>query len=63
MPEMDEWYEEDGREYGIKHYNGHDIYYNYYYEYEYTVRLNGHDWWHTSLEEAMKAIDKNKKGD
>ena len=30
MPDMDEWFEEDGREYGVKHYKGHDIYYNFY---------------------------------
>ena len=59
---MDEWINEDGREYGVKHYHGHDIYYNYYCEDEYTVNFDGHDWWYASLEAAIKAIDGEGNG-
>lgn len=54
MEEMDEWYDEDGREYGVLHYHGKDIYYNYYYENEYSIG----EWWYFSLDDAKNAIDK-----
>lgn len=49
-----EFYEEDDREVEIYEYKGVKIYFNLYYEYEYLVD----DYWYTSIEKAMEAIDK-----
>lgn len=49
-----EFYEEDGREVEVYEYKGVKIYFNLYYEYEYLVD----DYWYTSIEKAMEAIDK-----
>lgn len=51
-----DFYEEDGREVEIYEYKGIKIYFNLFYEYEYTID----GWWYSSLEEAVKAIDKKE---
>lgn len=48
-----DFYEEDGREVEIYEYKGVIISFNLYYEYEYLVD----DYWYTSIEKAMEAID------
>ena len=48
-----DYYEEDGREVEIYKYKGVIIYFNLYYEYEYTID----GYWYTSLDKAKEAID------
>lgn len=63
MADTGGWFEEDGREYEIIPYKGYDIYYNYYYEDEFTVHFGDHDWWYRTLDDAKKAIDEKVEYD
>ena len=49
-----DYYEEDNREVEVYEYKGVTIYYNLYYECEYSID----DYWYTSLDKAKDAIDK-----
>ena len=55
-PKLIDFYEEDDREVEIYEYKGIKIWFNLFYEYEYTID----NWWYSSLKEAVKAIDKKE---
>lgn len=48
-------YIEDGRKVKIIHYNGLDIYYNYYGENEYTIINDKEEKWYKTLEEIIES--------
>ena len=56
-PKLIYFYEEDDREVEMYEYKGIKIWFNLFYEYEYTID----GWWYSSLEKAMEAIDNRVK--